>query len=186
MPNGTGLPGGCTRDLVHRFYKEQYQINGGRQDRYATGSDAVGLTMGTYDTTELPIYKYLHGRGHPHYAIADHFFQAAFGGSFLNHQWLIAAATPTWPGAVADGRPTTCTRSSTRNGMPTQATRCYTADRRRSSDHARLTVACPAAAGGPLCGDYAVNTIQPPTSRTRRDGRRAGCRRRRRRPSATG
>ena len=26
------------------------------------------------------------------YAIADNFFQAAFGGSFLNHQWLIAAA----------------------------------------------------------------------------------------------
>ena len=26
--------------------------------------------------------------------IADHFFQAAFGGSFLNHQWLIAARTP--------------------------------------------------------------------------------------------
>ena len=25
------------------------------------------------------------------YAIADNFFQAAFGGSFLNHQWLIAA-----------------------------------------------------------------------------------------------
>ena len=28
--------------------------------------------------------------------IADDFFQAAFGGSFLNHQWLIAAATPTY------------------------------------------------------------------------------------------
>src|SRR5881392_1251097 len=33
----------------------------------------------------------------------DNFFQGAFGGSFLNHQWLIAAATPTWPNAVADG-----------------------------------------------------------------------------------
>ena len=43
---GSGDPGGCTRDLVHRFYQEQYQINGGRQDRYVTGSDAVGLTMG--------------------------------------------------------------------------------------------------------------------------------------------
>ena len=31
--NGTGDPGGCTRDLVHRFYNEQYQINGGRQNR---------------------------------------------------------------------------------------------------------------------------------------------------------
>ena len=34
------LPGGCTRDLVHRFYQEQYQLDGGRQDRYVTGSDA--------------------------------------------------------------------------------------------------------------------------------------------------
>ena len=30
----------------------------------------------------------------PHYVIADRFFQAAFGGSFLNHQWLIAARSP--------------------------------------------------------------------------------------------
>ena len=27
--------GGCTRDLVHRFYEEQYQLNGGAQNRYA-------------------------------------------------------------------------------------------------------------------------------------------------------
>src|SRR5881394_1732479 len=47
-PNG--LPGGCTEDLVHRYYQEQYQLNGGHQNRYMTGSDAVGLTMGTYDT----------------------------------------------------------------------------------------------------------------------------------------
>ena len=60
VPKGTGLPGGCTRDLVHRFYQEQYQLNGGRQNRYTTGSDAVGLTQGVYDTTALPIYAYLH------------------------------------------------------------------------------------------------------------------------------
>ena len=57
-----GLPGGCTRDLVHRFYQEQYQLDGGKQDRYVTGSDALGLTMGYYDTQKLPIYQYLHGR----------------------------------------------------------------------------------------------------------------------------
>jgi hypothetical protein len=54
---GTGLPGGCTRDLVHRFYQEQYQLDGGKQNRYVTGSDAVGLTMGVYDTKQLPIYS---------------------------------------------------------------------------------------------------------------------------------
>ncbi len=97
---GTGSPGGCTRDLVHRFYQEQYQLNGGAQNRYVTGSDAAGLSMGYYDTTQLPIYAYLHGDGHPWYAVLDDFFQGAFGGSFLNHQWLIAAAPPTYPGAA--------------------------------------------------------------------------------------
>src|SRR6266540_5303960 len=92
--NGQGLPGGCTRDLVHRFYQEQYQLNGGQQNRYITGSDSAAMSMGYYDTTQLPIYKFLHQRGAPKYVIADHFFQAAFGGSFLNHQWLIAARSP--------------------------------------------------------------------------------------------
>jgi phospholipase C len=50
--------------------------------------------MGYYDTKKLPIYTFLHSPGAPNYVIADSFFQAAFGGSFLNHQWLIAAATP--------------------------------------------------------------------------------------------
>ena len=98
LPGPTNLPGGCTRDIVHRFYQEQYQLDGGKQDLYTTGSDAVGLTQGYYNTKALPIYDYLHGGNHPHYAIADNFFQGAFGGSFLNHQWLIAAATPTWVG----------------------------------------------------------------------------------------
>src|SRR6266699_5373968 len=99
--NSSNLPGGCTRDIVHRFYQEQYQLNNGRQNLYVTGSDAVGLAMGYYDTTALPIYTYLHSPAHPHYAISDNFFQSAFGGSFLNHQWLVAAATPTWVGAPA-------------------------------------------------------------------------------------
>jgi phospholipase C len=99
----TGLPGGCTRDLVHRFYQEPYQLDGGAQDRYVTGSDAIGLSMGYYDTKALPLYQYLHSAGHPDYAIADDFFQGAFGGSYLNHQWLISAAAPPWAGAVNDG-----------------------------------------------------------------------------------
>ncbi len=92
--NGTGEPGGCTRDLVHRFYQEQYQIDGGKQDRYVTGSDAVGLTMGRYATTTCRSTSYLHSKGAPNYVVADRFFQGAFGGSFLNHQYLIAARAP--------------------------------------------------------------------------------------------
>src|SRR5215204_5588733 len=98
-----GDPGGCTRDLVHRFYQEQYQLDGGKQDRYTTGSDALGLTQGYYATRRLPVYRYLHRRHHPRYVISDAFFQAAFGGSFLNHQWLIAARTPYFTAAATSG-----------------------------------------------------------------------------------
>jgi acid phosphatase len=155
LPSPSNLPGGCTRDIVHRFYQEQYQLDGGRQDRYATGSDAAGLVMGYYDTQALPIYRYLHEGGHPHYAIADNFFQAAFGGSFLNHQWLIAAATPTFPGATAAQHSLVDT-----NGFPNATYPLYTPT--SPVRDTQLTIACPAPATVPnlACGDYAVNTIQ--------------------------
>src|SRR5436190_15708708 len=41
-------PGGCTRDLVHRYYQEIFQLNGGQQNRYVLGSDAIGTSMGVY------------------------------------------------------------------------------------------------------------------------------------------
>jgi acid phosphatase len=159
LPSPSNLPGGCTRDLVHRFYQEQYQLNDGRQNRYTTGSDAVGLTQGYYDTRALPVYAYLHSGGHPHYAIADDFFQSAFGGSFLNHQWLVAAATPTYPGALASLHSVIDT-----NGMPNNYALYHATG--PVSDQA-LTVVCPSLVAGRACGDYAVNTIQPtfqPTS----------------------
>ena len=164
---GTGLPGGCTRDLVHRYYQEPYQLDGGKQDRYVTGSDALGLTMGVYDTKSLPIYKYLHTAGHPRYAIADAFFQSAFGGSFLNHQWLIAARTPTWPNALNDGGADDLHSVLDANGMPTSSP-LYTTPATYPLGDRSLTQSCaPPANRGPLqaaftCGDYAVNTTQPP------------------------
>src|SRR6476659_1553631 len=166
-PNGvldpTGLPGGCTRDLVHRYYQEQYQLDGGKQDRYVTGSDAVGLTMGSYDTKALPVYAYLHGRHHPHYVIADKFFQGAFGGSFLNHQWLIAARTPTWPNAVNDGGPNDLHSIVNADGMPVN----YPLYNGGSGlKDLQLTASCNPPSGttptGVTCGDFAVNTTQPP------------------------
>jgi len=152
-PSPANLPGGCTEDIVHRFYQEQYQLNNGNQNRYPTGSDAVGLTMGYYNTESLPIYQYLHQDGHPKYAIADNFFQAAFGGSFLNHQWLIAAATPTWSGA-----PVANHSIIDSNGMPTSYP-LYSATGPVLDK--QLTQVCPSLVPGRACGDYAVNTIQP-------------------------
>jgi acid phosphatase len=160
LKNSPGaLPGGCTRDLVHRFYQEQYQIDGGRQDRYVTGSDALGLTMGHYATKRLPIYRYLHSRGAPHYVIADRFFQAAFGGSFLNHQFLIAARAPLDTSGGALGAANSVLDD---NGMPT-AYPFYTPVGTTPFD-GQLTQACPGSTtSDPLraCGDYAVNTVQP-------------------------
>jgi acid phosphatase len=168
-PNGVpgGAPGGCTRDLVHRFYQEPYQLDGGRQDRYVTGSDAIGLTMGVYDTTALPIYSYLHSKHHPRYAIADRFFQSAFGGSFLNHQWLIAARTPTWPGALNDASANDLHSVVDVNGMPVNYP-LYVSPLGSAVKDLALTASCSPPAGRPatppgfVCGDYAVNTIQPP------------------------
>src|SRR5256884_2587232 len=160
-PSPANLPGGCTRDIVHRFYQEQYQLNNGQQNRYTTGSDAVGLTQGYYNSAMLPIYTYLHGDGAPHYAIADDFFQSAFGGSFLNHQWLIAAASPTWTGA-----PTSQHAIVDTNGMPNNYPLYHATT--AVADPA-LTQSCglPTTNTSVACGDYAVNTIQPtyqPTS----------------------
>src|SRR3954453_22387293 len=151
--NGTGSPGGCTRDIVHEFYQEQYQLNNGAQNRYPTGSDAIGLTMGVYNTKALPIYTYLHSPGHPRYVIADNFFQAAFGGSFLNHQFLIAAAAPTYPNA-----PASLHSVIDSNGMPTGYPLYKpTGPALREP----LTTVCPSPVPNRACGDYAVNTMQP-------------------------
>ena len=83
-----------TRDLVHRFYQEQAQIDGGRMDRFVAMSDAQGLVMGHYKTAGLPLAAEA-----ARYTLLDHFFHGAYGGSFLNHIWLIAAAAPVFPGA---------------------------------------------------------------------------------------
>jgi phospholipase C len=161
IPEGSGLPGGCTRDLVHRFYQEQYQLDGGRQDRYVTGSDAVGLTMGTYDTRQLPVWRYLHGGSGPHYVVADHFFQAAFGGSFLNHQWLVSARSPVDPSAGTGGAHEGLHSIVDTNGFPNASYPLYTSTATPVADR-QLTQACgPAANPAVACGDYAVNTIQP-------------------------
>lgn len=81
-------------DLVHRFYQEQSQIDGGKMDHFAEVSTAEGQVMGYYHTADLPLDSLAQ-----HYTLCDDFFHSAFGGSFLNHQWLIAAASPTFPNA---------------------------------------------------------------------------------------
>src|SRR5437588_659560 len=42
---------GRTGDLVHRYYQEQAQIDGGRNDRFVSVSDNGGLVLSYYDAT---------------------------------------------------------------------------------------------------------------------------------------
>jgi len=45
-----------TRDLWHRFYQEQMQIDGGKNDKFAAWADTGGLVMGYYDGSQLPLW----------------------------------------------------------------------------------------------------------------------------------
>jgi phospholipase C len=85
-----------TRDLVHRFYQEQAQINGGSMNRFVVVSDALGLTMGHYHTAALPLATEARN-----YTLADHFFHGAFGGSYFNHMYLVSATAPVFSNAPA-------------------------------------------------------------------------------------
>jgi phospholipase C len=89
-------PNQLTGDAVHRFYQEQYQIDGGKMDKFVAWSDSAGLVMSYYDATNMP-----EGKLAQQFTLLDNFFHSAFGGSFLNHQFLICACAPTWPDAPA-------------------------------------------------------------------------------------
>ncbi len=92
-------PTSRTGNPVHRFYQQQLQINGGRMDRFVAWTNVGGLVMSHYDATRMPL-----GQLAQEFVLADNFFHAAFGGSLLNHMWLVCACTPHWPDAPADLR----------------------------------------------------------------------------------
>ncbi len=100
---GVDLPQSVvTRDLYHRFYENQMQIDGGRNDKFAGYADSGGLVMGYYDGSEMALWNIAR-----QYVLADNFFMGAFGGSFLNHQYLICACAPEYPNAdTAAAKPT--------------------------------------------------------------------------------
>jgi acid phosphatase len=83
-----------SHDLWHRFYQNQMQIDGGRNDRFVAWADSGGLVMGHYDGTKLPMWAIA-----KKYVLADNFFMGAFGGSFFNHMYLACACAPLYPDA---------------------------------------------------------------------------------------
>ncbi len=83
------------RDLNHRFYENQMQINGGQNDKFAAWGDSGGLVMMYIPNTaaDHPLWTLAQRN-----VLADNFFQGAFGGSYLNHQFLICSCAPIYPG----------------------------------------------------------------------------------------
>ena len=97
LPNGDPLPHGLvTRDLIHAFYNNQLQINGGRNDGFVAWGDSGALVMGHYGDNSANLRLWQIARD---FTLCDNFFMGAFGGSYLNHQYLIAARPPFYPNA---------------------------------------------------------------------------------------
>jgi len=93
--HGAPLPTGViTRDLVHRFYQNQMQINAGRNNQFAAWGDSGGLVMGHYRNSADTLKLWSLAQ---QYTLCDNFFMSAFGGSWLNHIFLISAQAPFYP-----------------------------------------------------------------------------------------
>lgn len=91
-----------TRDLIHAFYTNRSQIHGGKNDWFALFSNAGGLAMSYYtaeDMKDSALWRLAREN-----TLLDNFFMGTFGGSFLNHIWLICGCAPEWPDAPKSQR----------------------------------------------------------------------------------
>ncbi len=84
---------------THLFYNNQEQINGGKNNRFAALSAVGGWVMGHYDGSQFRLWQWAKD-----YTLADNFYMGAFGGSYLNHQYLVCACAPRFDSAPADMR----------------------------------------------------------------------------------
>ena len=154
-------PGIVTRDLWHRFFEHQMQIDGGKNDGYAAWSDAGGLAMGHYDYSASALYALAR-----EFVLADNFFQGAFGGSFLNHQYLICACAPEYPGAdTAAARPSIAVLEQVAGGRYLPRLKAATTPTASALDGPPTFAVSGNIAPADYFGDgkfYAVNTMQPP------------------------
>ena len=138
-------PGAIGPNPIHAYYHNREQINGGKNNMFAAMSNVGGWTMGYFGGDTLRLWQWA-----KEYTLADNFFMGAFGGSYLNHLWLICACTPKFDDAPEsmrarldpDGKLTKRPGSpSVRDG----AVQVFSSD------------------GGAVAPDgYTVNTLQPP------------------------
>lgn len=94
-PRGFNVPlGTVTHDLWHRFYQNQMQIDGGKNDMFVAWADSGAMPMSNWDGSKTEMWAMAQK-----YTLADNFFMGAFGGSFLNHIWIACACAPYYPDA---------------------------------------------------------------------------------------
>ena len=84
---------------IHNYWHNMEQINGGKNNKFVAMSTVGAWVMGYYDGSAMKMWQWAR-----RYTLADNFFMGAFGGSFLNHQWLICACTPVFTSAPASLR----------------------------------------------------------------------------------
>src|SRR5215470_6030242 len=99
--------------------------------------------MGYYDGSTLPLWQWARD-----YVLADNFYQAAYGGSFLNHFWLVCACTPQDP----DVAPSAIAQVDERGNLKTKP----------SSPRSVLQGPVEVLDGRATPDRYLVNTSQPP------------------------
>ena len=149
-PKGFNVPlDVVTHDLWHRFYENQMQIDGGRNDKFVAWADSGAMPMANWDGSKTELWKIAQ-----RYTLADDFFMGAFGGSFLNHMWLVCACAPYYPDA--DKSPAKPSISAVEADGVTLKTAA-------NSPKSAMDGIPKFTADGNLTPDfYAVNTMQPP------------------------
>jgi acid phosphatase len=153
-PDGAPLPHGViTRAVVHRFYENQLKIKGGKNDGFVAWGNTGAMTMGHYGdgAANLRLWKLAE-----QFTLCDNFFMGAFGGSFLNHQYLAAAQPPYFP--HADRHPAKIQIATVEGDDPTGLQRVMAEDSPASAMQGRPEFASRDA----LTPDFwAVNTMGP-------------------------
>jgi len=128
---------------IHAFWQNQEQIAGGANNKFVAMTNVGAWVMGYFDGSQLKVWQWAR-----EYTLADHFFMGAFGGSFLNHFWLVCACTPTFKDAPASQR--------------AQLDEAGHLKRRPNSPASVLEGPVQLFDGAVTPDGYAVNTSQPP------------------------
>ena len=128
---------------IHNYWQNIEQINGGRNNKFVAMTSVGAWAMGYYDGASMRMWQWAR-----RYVLADNFFMGAFGGSYLNHHWLVCACTPVFPNAPAALRPELDERDMLK---------------RRAGSPASVMDGPPHLLDGTVTPDgYTVNTTQPP------------------------